>query len=392
MKCDTPVPYEKLAFFKKQLGLDENEIRGLQKYRDLFIDKKEEFSQFFYQYFFRIPETRIILEHERRHGRLVQKIWPHWFESLFKEKFDERFLAYIWRSGLRHVEENIDQRFINLGYSVVRQFCQQVARKEVPQADLEPVLVSIDKMVDLCLLIETNAYIMGTSQCDLEVVKGLAHQVRNPITVIGGNIIRLQKNVAPGNPTYKVYDMIMKETKRLERMIVDTGVYSEMFGQRATFSEGDLGTIISLALKKLKGAEWPDNLKVDIDLDPEHPRVQGDPNDLERMFFYLLQNSIESVDDKHPYIKISSMRVKSPDSPFIKIEIFNTGIPLDADEVENLFAPFYSSKPYGTGFGLPIAQLAAKKCLGELSLEPVPNKGTKCVIWLPIPIESLSRN
>jgi len=53
--------------------------------------------------------------------------------------------------------------------------------------------------------------------------------------------------------------------------------------------------------------------------------------------------------------------------------------------MENLFVPFYSSKPHGTGFGLPIAQLAAKKNQGELYLERVPEQGTKCVIQLPAP-------
>jgi len=44
-----------------------------------------------------------------------------------------------------------------------------------------------------------------------------------------------------------------------------------------------------------------------------------------------------------------------------------------------------SSMPYGTGFGLPIAQLAAKKNRGELYLERVPDRGTKCVIQIPVP-------
>jgi len=45
-----------------------------------------------------------------------------------------------------------------------------------------------------------------------------------------------------------------------------------------------------------------------------------------------------------------------------------------------------SSMPYGTGFGLPIAQLAAKKNRGEPCLERVPDRGTKCLIQLPVPV------
>jgi signal transduction histidine kinase len=121
-----------------------------------------------------------------------------------------------------------------------------------------------------------------------------------------------------------------------------------------------------------------------MDLDPEHPFVRGDAKDLATMFFFILENSLEALDIQDPYIKISS-RVKRPDSDFMNIEIFNRGVVPNPKDMENLFVPFYSSKPDGTGFGLPIAQLAARKSLGDIFLEPVPKKGTRCVIRLPVP-------
>ena len=57
------------------------------------------------------------------------------------------------------------------------------------------------------------------------------------------------------------------------------------------------------------------------------------------------------------------------DLGFVEVEIFNNGKSPNLEDMDNLFVPFYSSKPYGTGFGLPIAQLAAKKNMGELYLE-----------------------
>lgn len=113
--------------------------------------------------------------------------------------------------------------------------------------------------------------------------------------------------------------------------------------------------------------------------------MTGDPEDLSRMFYYLLENSIEAVDPENPSIRISS-RWKDSDASFAEVEIYNTGKSLTPEEMDNLFVPFYSSKPHGTGFGLPIAQLAARKCLGDLYLEPVDHEGTRCVIELPVPI------
>ncbi|NIO04960.1 MAG: hypothetical protein GTN74_10185 [Proteobacteria bacterium] len=383
MKYDIPIPYERLIYFQELLGLEEREAPTLERYQGFFLEKSQEFAEHCYHYFHKIPETRIILEHEERSGNM-KRIWQHWFESLFKHKLDRQLLPYLWRSGLRHVELNIDQRFVNLGYSIVRRFCQRIAREVIPTADLEPVLVAIDKMLDNCLLIETQAFISATSQCDIKVVRGISHQVRNPITIIGGNISRLQKKVKPGDSLYHTYEIIMQENKRLERMAIDAGVYSEMFQKDPRFSNNSLKGLISRALDRLRKTDWFKNLRIHTDLDPKFPEIQGDPKDLETMFYYLLQNSIEALNPDNPHIRISS-KMKDPPSPFIEIEIFNTGTPPKPEELSNLFVPFYSSKPYGTGFGLPIAQLAARKDLGEIYLEALADQGTKCIVKLPIP-------
>ena len=383
MKLNIPVPMERLAFFKKKLGLEEKEMERLNPYRRIFISKNREFSAYFHQYLSEIPETRIILEQKKHQNRLLRKIWPQWFELIFKKELDESLLPYLWRSGLVHVEEKIDQRFINLGYSVVRQFCQKIAEEEIPAEDLKPVLTSIDKMIDFCLLIETQAYIVATTQCDVEVVRGLSHQVRNPITIIGGNVLRLQKDLRPGSRLYKVYDTIIKESKRLEHMMIDTALYSEMFQNENGYNEIDLEILFSKVFEKLRRIGFPEDVKIDINLDSQFRCVQGNERELEIMFYNVLENCLDALNTENPLIQISS-RLKTDDSPFIQIEIFNTGVPVNEKDLENLFIPFYSSKPQGTGFGLPIALLVAKKNLGDLYLEPVPDQGTRCVIILPV--------
>jgi signal transduction histidine kinase len=175
--------------------------------------------------------------------------------------------------------------------------------------------------------------------------------------------------------------MILKESKRLEQMLIDTGIYSEMFQSEHQYDDTDLEAIISKGLEKLKSVGFPENIKIDINLDSQFRRVRGNERELEIMFYNVLENCLESLNPENPCIRISS-KLKAPDSPFIQIEIFNTGIPIKEKDMENLFVPFFSSKPDGTGFGLPIALLVAKRNLGDLYLEPVPNEGTKCVIVL----------
>jgi signal transduction histidine kinase len=384
MKLDMPVPFEKLLWFQEKLGLAEHDLKLFSRYRHIFIQKKEEFADKLYSRFCEIPETRIILEHERRRGHL-KKLWAQWFELLLQGRLDRTVYTRLWRSGLRHVEINIDKRFINLAYAFVRQFYQEIARSEIPSEERDSFLLAMDKIVDFCVLVETHAYVSATSQCDMEVVKGISHQIRNPLTVIGGNIVRLQRKLDPESPTYKTYQAILMENERLEAMVRDAGVYSEMFQKEATFSKVPMQEIISRALDRLEGAPERKRARVDIELDPQYPFVQGDEKDLETMFYYLLQNSFEAADPEKPYVRITS-KALGPEHTSAQIEIFNNGNPLSPQDMDNLFVPFFSSKAYGTGFGLPIAQLAVRRNLGDVFLEPIPGQGTNCVVQLPIPV------
>jgi signal transduction histidine kinase len=383
MKIDTPVPFARLNWFQEKLGLGNREQRILAKHREVFLRQKQRFSEQFFRYFWEMKETRILLDHERR-GPHLQALWAQWYELIFTEAITPRVLGVLWRSGLRHVELDIDKRFINLGYAFARQLFQETAKEEVPAADLHDVTTALDKLVDFCVLIETHAYVMATSQCDMEVVRGISHQVRNPLTVIGGNILRLQKLADPASPIYRTYQTILKENERLEAMVRDVATYSELYQKEPAISDVPLEKTVSEALQSLEKARARRRATVTVDLSPEYPLVQGDPRDLEVLFYHLLQNSIEAANPEDPLIRISS-RGKEGDPGFVEIEIFNNGKSPAEEEMDNLFVPFYSSKPYGTGFGLPIAHLAARKNLGELYLEPVPAQGTKCIVRLPVP-------
>ncbi len=291
-------------------------------------------------------------------------------------------MTYQWFSGSRHAKVGIDHNLITLGYSFLRQFCQEIAKTEIPEKDRVSVLEGIDKMVDFCLLIETQAFISATIQCDIEVVRGISHQVRNPLMIIGGNVNRLKRNGQANDRAHEIYDDILEESKRLENMVKDVNVYSEMFQKEPEFSESNLEELIAGPLMKLQRERATERPEIVLNLSPDASLVKGDREGLETMFFYLLENSLEAADPETPLIEISS-RPWSSATPFIEVEVFNNGETPSMEDVADLFVPFYSSKPYGTGFGLAIAQLAARKSLGDLHLEPVQDKGLRCVIKLP---------
>jgi signal transduction histidine kinase len=381
LKLDIPVPHERLAWFRKRLGLNNEELKEIGRNRELFLPRKEEFAERLFTYFHEIPETRAILDHEKRSEGL-KKIWAHWYTLIFRGSFDDEVLSSLWRSGLRHVEINLDKRFINLSYAFARQFFHEVARGAAPRNPA--LLAALDKVVDFCLLIETHAYVTATSQCDMEVVRGMSHQVRNPLTVIGGSIVRLQRDVEPGSAAERTYKTILMENRRLEHLVKDAVEYTELLQAEPVLRVVPLQGILLNALRRVEEMPEAKIARIEMSLDPESPDVQGDATALETMFDHLLRNSLEAVDPASPLVRISS-GVSLADRGFVRVEIYNTGRWPTPRELENVFVPFYSTKPYGTGFGLPIARIVARKSLGDVALEPLPGEGTRCIVMLQIP-------
>jgi signal transduction histidine kinase len=378
-----PVPYEKLLVLQAKLGLDQQMLEELDPFRETFISKKNDFAAFFRSVFFGIPETRLILEYEDRPGVMV-RIWANWFETIFRSKLDDAFFSYLWRIGLRHVEVNLDQRFSNLGFSVIRQFCHEVALSEISHGCNTAVLRTIDRLLDFCLLVETSAYIEATTRCDIEIIRGIADRVRNPVTVIGGSIKRLQKKLDSSSPTYSVYESLIGENQRLEHMVSDVKMYFDMFEAVPQPRLLQLDELIRYAVDRVRVNGLFAHVGLRIDISRDADRIRADRWDMECLFYHLIQNSFEASDPKAPLVSICSTFVTSPHHG-IRVEVFNNGSPLKIEDIEKLYSPFYSTKPQGTGFGLPIIRLALRKNFGKILFQPVPHEGTKVIVTLPAP-------
>jgi signal transduction histidine kinase len=330
-----------------------------------------------------MPDTRVILEREKEPG-LMKRVWARWFELFFNSEANDAFLTYLWKVGVRHVEVSLDQRFSNLGFAMIRQFCHKVVSSDIPLEQRSQVLSTIDKMLDLCLLVETTAYIENTISCDIEVMSEVADRVRNPAMIIGWNIKKLQDKVTEGTKEYNTYQMLMTENQRLENMVKDIKVYMEMFQGEPGFQKVGLQELIDSVLETLDSRNKYSHVQVNIDCQENACNLKGDPKWLEYLFYYLIENSMEAVGTENPGIRISSEIENTP--PFnIRIEIFNSGTP-PGEEIAKLFSPFFSTKVTGTGFGLPIARLVARKHHGTLSMCPgEKQEGTSVTISLPGP-------
>jgi len=75
----------------------------------------------------------------------------------------------------------------------------------MPNEERLPLMAAIDKKLYFCVLVATDSLVSVTSRCDRQVIEGIANQVRNPVTVIGGNIRRMLKQVERSSLAFRAY-------------------------------------------------------------------------------------------------------------------------------------------------------------------------------------------
>ncbi|MFN2266869.1 MAG: sensor histidine kinase, partial [Desulfonatronovibrio sp.] len=272
---------------------------------------------------------------------------------------------------------------INMSYGLARRFLHQIINRKLQADERDRLSKIVDKILDLCILIETDAFISSTTQCDHEVIRGIAHQVRNPLTVIGGNIMLLQKKVDDGDPRKGIYETMLQEAMRMERMVKNVVVYNDVFQKKPA---PELCNIEKFVMNAIDDSETEKgDIKVDIHLDENNNQVLADKEDLKVIIFHVLQNAFEaSREVDNPRVIISS-RVSGPKSEFLEVKVVNNGPAPDEETLSQIFTPFFSTKAMGTGFGLPIVKLAARKNQGNFRFEIVEDEGIVSFITLPIP-------
>lgn len=376
------VPINRLRFLQQRLALSEAELEVLRPFREFFVSGKDKFADYFYGVFSGIPETKYIIERLDDPGRM-KRIWARWFESLLgRDALDDKFLAYLWRIGGRHVEVGLDQRFTNLGFSVVRQFCHGMVISGIPEEKRADVLVALDKLMDLCLLVETSAYIAATTRCDLELINGIADKIRNKITIIGGNIRMLKRKAEPSSPAFEIYENLIMESRMCENMVKDINVYNDLFQRETEFQDVSLEDALRRAVERIKPEENFKGVALEVAISPDASYVHADPHDVKKLLVYTLENAFEAAEGDAPRVRVSADKGCMP-AEFVCIEFFNTGTPPKPEAIEKFYSPFYSTKAEGSGFGVPIAVLAAKKNFGTLEISPAGDEGTSVKVTLP---------
>jgi signal transduction histidine kinase len=141
----------------------------------------------------------------------------------------------------------------------------------------------------------------------------------------------------------------------------------------------DLQAVIDGALMQLAGHPAAHRVSVVRSYD-DMPPVYGDAKRLEQALANLLLNGAEAM----PQGGTLTVRAGPAGEGWVEVEVTDTGVGIPPEEIERVLKPFYSTKPAGTGLGLPLVGRVVASHGGRLTLDSEAGAGTTARVHLPV--------
>ncbi len=213
-----------------------------------------------------------------------------------------------------------------------------------------------------------------------EMSTTIAHEIKNPLTSIGGFARRLDRTLPGGSQEKKYSDTIIKEVSRLERILNDLLNYTR--DESLVFKEVDLRDILEESLSMVTQEIRSGRIQLVKEYGEEIPKITGDSHQLKLTFFNLFHNACQAMKEQG-ILFVRARSFSKNGSSYIKVEVEDTGKGIDPENLHNIFNPFYSTKDSSLGLGLPIVHKIITSHRGQIEVDNRPGKGVNFIITLP---------
>jgi signal transduction histidine kinase len=222
---------------------------------------------------------------------------------------------------------------------------------------------------------ETMAFQAEKSHAVSELAASVAHEVRNPITVIRG-FMQLLSMRSSDTKAHEYAKLIVEEVDRVEYII---GEFLSLAKPHITKREEcNLYPILHSVYMLAQGRAVYSGVDVVFDVSDECT-LMGDEMQLKQVFLNLCTNAIQAMPGGGT-LKISTLYKEDK----IDIKITDNGQGISPQSLKRLGEQFFTTKETGTGIGLALSYRIVKNHQGQIKVVSALGKGTEFTITLPI--------
>jgi two-component system, NtrC family, nitrogen regulation sensor histidine kinase NtrY len=204
------------------------------------------------------------------------------------------------------------------------------------------------------------------------VARGLAHELKNPLTAMRMAVARVARLGSP--PAAESAQLLGEQIDVLLRM-------TESFSQFAKLPAPRKVPVDLAELLRETSTLYAGSSPVPVECVTDPLRLDGDPDQLRRVFGNLVKNALEASRPGDGPVEIEAH--EHAGKARVLVRDHGAGIPARLDGAQ-LLRSLGTTKPQGSGLGLPIAQKIVHEHGGTLVLEPREGRGAQAVVELPL--------
>jgi len=227
-----------------------------------------------------------------------------------------------------------------------------------------------------------------------QIAAGIAHEIKNPLVGIRGAAQLLKSELqvsggAGGGSFVEYLDVILKEADRLNSVLEGILDFTRVSPrERRPFN---IHSILDRALLLNEEPARKSSIVLAREYDPSLPEVFGNQDQLIQVFLNIVKNAVEAMPTGGRLTVITrisdlftSVQADGRKHRLMVVKVSDTGPGIKQEHLQDIFAPFFTTKDRGVGLGLALSYQIVQEHLGTIRVESREGMGTTFSVYLPL--------
>ncbi len=222
-----------------------------------------------------------------------------------------------------------------------------------------------------------------------QLAGSFAHEIGAPLTAITGHVELLTEDISADQNKESMYrriEIISTQLEKIENIV--KGFLKNTSTPTNQKQLVNLNSVLENSIKLVGPRALRENMLISFLSEKKQLNIRAVPVEFEQVFINLLNNSIDSLNKKKQgkrRIEVRTSVKSAKNEKFYEVSIWDNGLGIKKENINEVFRPFFTTKLHGegTGLGLTICSEILKKYSGKINIFSKYNSWTKVMLNIP---------